>query len=108
MSEWQPIDTAPKDGTRVLTCWECGKCPPSVMHWYNGGWRQQSHGSMNKPSHWMPLPAPPAPPADPVELLREAVRVSQVSQGDSERRVQWAKRARDFLAAHDAREGGGE
>ena len=63
---WQPIETAPKDGTRFLglakkgawasTCYYVGptsRHPGNNLDWFMGvdGWPQ--------PTHWMPLP--PAP-----------------------------------------------
>lgn len=64
MSEWQPISTAPKDGTEILVCacgnswfvvfWDdklgnthCWQTPDGVAY----------HNDL--PSHWMPLPAIP-------------------------------------------------
>jgi uncharacterized protein DUF551 len=67
---WQPIEMAPKDGTKVLVY-----CPPGIA----GGVRVDAwlaclaDGSgelsdawycssfSNQPTHWMPLPAPPQP-----------------------------------------------
>ncbi len=77
MSEWQPIESAPKDGTWILlgggrtddeddartiavgqwtnylnggtTSWHW------QFAWYDGGY----YGAYNNPTHWMPLPEPP-------------------------------------------------
>lgn len=81
MSEWQPIETAPRDGTEVILgslaqtykgapvpprvtigYWtqddepEYEYCDPYWMSW-DGGFTKE-----NPPTHWMPLPPPPEPP----------------------------------------------
>ncbi len=63
MSEWQPIETAPRDGTEVLTF---GKHGTSVLFWDDEYaaekcWREKSAwlALRDEPTHWMPLP--PAP-----------------------------------------------
>lgn len=66
-SEWRSIETAPKDGTRVLL-WIVSESPyhedhamPGVGHWTEwngGGWVRWHRGT---PTHWMPLPEPPKP-----------------------------------------------
>lgn len=72
--EWQPIESAPKDGTWILTIisglW-AGGTPylPAVVRWekrYGEGWlsveqEDNGEGPMHEfmPTHWMPLPAPP-------------------------------------------------
>lgn len=80
MSEWQPIETAPKDGTVVdlwseefgrqpgcyfglpsHECGEYGRYCDSDWHNLTPGWVSD----MNEPiwwddtTHWMPLPEPP-------------------------------------------------
>ena len=70
MSEWQPIETAPKDGTGVLGYFPelKGYVAPQEfipMHWsgWGGGiWCNSTSGHnllSAKPTHWMPLPTPP-------------------------------------------------
>lgn len=87
MSEWQPIVTAPKDGSFVLLCggdteedFYCYDSPPSdgkrhvVAKWANaedessycrysgwvyGFWDGMWFSSYENPTHWMSLPEPP-------------------------------------------------
>lgn len=56
-SSWQPIDTAPKDGTDILAY--LGKGRVGVVCWWDSppGW--YSMKSAEQPTHWKPLPAPP-------------------------------------------------
>jgi hypothetical protein len=76
---WQPIETAPKDGTAILVygadpCvyaddYGC-RAPYFVAYWDNSDtdepiWRYASYdggyyGACYKPTHWMPLPDPPS------------------------------------------------
>jgi hypothetical protein len=77
---WQPIETAPKDGTWVLlaggncdgeeggnndrpvtaqwTSYRNGRSAPGHWQfaWYDGGYS----GAYDEPTHWMPLPDTPA------------------------------------------------
>lgn len=72
MSAWQPIESVPKDGTKVLLgrfvkeC-QCGRSSFIEVDWY----RQQGEASYTgfgrfslhwPPTHWMPLPPPPETP----------------------------------------------
>ena len=62
--DWQPIETAPKDGTRVLLF--VPKYGAMSGHFPIYGTSTQEkwnlHSCLNKeaiPTHWMPLPEPP-------------------------------------------------
>ena len=61
VNEWQPISTAPKDGTRIML-WLNGpiRAPKAVFGKWVGfaGWVTEGSGSA-KPTHWMPLPEAP-------------------------------------------------
>ena len=78
MSEWQPITTAPKDGTAILLirdsyqplvgCWHRSIKP----RWIEGEafdkkcsnpdcWNDYFKNTEYEPTHWMPLPKPPKP-----------------------------------------------
>lgn len=73
MSEWQPIETAPRDGTDVLLYLD-GRMP-CVAGYFRDGW--YSFDAPEKalgffaPTHWMPLPSPPLPTQEAV--MRETV-----------------------------------
>lgn len=69
--EWQPISTAPNDGTRVLVGRFTGDKTAMregyvSVDWYGQltdkrgviGWGQ-FNGAFWPPTHWMPLPPPP-------------------------------------------------
>lgn len=59
--QWQPLETAPKDGTHILICckpdavYECGRIGVDV--WYHNRWLISTHPL--EPIAWMPLPPPP-------------------------------------------------
>lgn len=60
--KWQPIETAPKDGTRILLCGKNGKIADS-HYGQPDGWANPRcfiwpYVNAN-PTHWMPLPKPP-------------------------------------------------
>lgn len=63
--EWQPIETAPRDGTELLVSgfefdepregrWVC------CAEYVNREWVEKSGLSLYPPTHWMPLPPPPS------------------------------------------------
>jgi hypothetical protein len=60
---WQPIDTAPKDGTSFLGYWLGGDhdCSMHAVKFFRGGWWQTNEDyKCREPAYWMPLPPPPA------------------------------------------------
>lgn len=75
MSEWQPIETAPRDGTWVLG-WlgetEFYRAHPNIIAWtkhnhvpiygwvYSSGSAGDGEVEACEPTHWQPLPPPPA------------------------------------------------
>ena len=59
MKDWQPIETAPKDGTVVrLLCNAGGKLFEASGHYLDlGAWREAGKNSgLLMPTHWMHLP----------------------------------------------------
>jgi len=64
LTRWQPIETAPKDGTRFMAYEEADEAKFYPCWWqedfgYWEGW-QNVWDSEPNPTHWMPLPPPPA------------------------------------------------
>lgn len=65
MSEWQPIETAPKGGTTIIAWCVCpltgdGWIAADVEYWEpREHWLGVSDGIVS-PTHWMPLPPPPS------------------------------------------------
>jgi hypothetical protein len=68
MSEWKSIESAPRDGTKiVLAEYYDGGRHPEDARWmfYTDYWREYREGfgggfgTPGNPSHWMPLPDPP-------------------------------------------------
>jgi hypothetical protein len=73
MSQWQPIETAPKDGTNIMVyCPRLGVCCPATWnddkyakkrrpywtHWGQSIWGV-SLVREDQPTRWMPMPQPP-------------------------------------------------
>ncbi len=81
INNWQPIDTAPKDG-RPIDLWVEGPYYPGGHRFANSFWFIHEWDDSEtpewrtmfservgvsfpldgKPTHWMPIPAPPPPP----------------------------------------------
>ncbi len=82
MSEWQPIETAPKDGTRILIARlgdDVGMDAIEITEWcVSRNYRYEPvegtdlfrrieenydfwNGNGHRATHWMPLPFPPEP-----------------------------------------------
>lgn len=75
---WQPIETAPRDGSDVLLffpldgldhrnhartviCfWRLNETYPATSGWVFQGRAVRAYSSIYQPTHWMPLPEPPA------------------------------------------------
>lgn len=68
--EWQPIETAPKDGTSILLIIPRGMCeevPPVYVgayhdQWFTYGASCSGSSRRSEPTHWMPLPDLPETP----------------------------------------------
>jgi hypothetical protein len=63
MMEWQPIETAPKDGHSVFLVWD-GDMWHVAKVWWNhkenkAVWFDDDF--LVYPTHWMALPSPPPP-----------------------------------------------
>jgi hypothetical protein len=69
MTQWHPISTAPRDGTRVILC----NARTGVM-WVGEWWKSGQCWTMpfasGAPTHWMPLPPRP----DAAQGERDAAR----------------------------------
>ena len=63
MEKWQPIETAPKDGTEVLIGRNYGGSEAYAVASFDGDeWRDVGdigwagmYGDDNQPTHWMPI-----------------------------------------------------
>jgi hypothetical protein len=73
-TDWRPIDSAPRDGTRVdlWVVFETGARRATDTHFDTdlGEWWVSDHHHAGhyvprpRPTHWMPLPDPPPTPAN--------------------------------------------
>lgn len=59
MTNWQPIETAPKDGTEILV-YSDGRVISTFWSFCAEDWVDVLRGyTMRDPTHWMSLPEPP-------------------------------------------------
>jgi len=58
---WQPIETAPKDGTFILVAVPGEVAIHIMLVWWLDGWCLDMTNTpiVGNPTHWMPLPEPP-------------------------------------------------
>lgn len=64
MSKWQPIETAPKDGRRIIIGYDD---VVAIVKWEGSGWCENDYDNLwhgpdmffGGPTHWQPLPPPP-------------------------------------------------
>jgi hypothetical protein len=71
MDRWKPIETAPKDGQRIMAFMPSragffarqDMVPVAWSGWGGGTWESLSGGHIaeDELSHWQPLPEPPKP-----------------------------------------------
>ena len=62
--KWQPIETAPRDGTYILLFGRHSRRGGLIQitaRWGGGDWESadDGYGAYIIPTHWMPLPDPP-------------------------------------------------
>jgi hypothetical protein len=64
---WQPIASAPKDGTMILLVSDEDPEHIQPCQWSEVGWLSPYSystyfsGGFDGPTHWMPMPSPPEP-----------------------------------------------
>jgi hypothetical protein len=64
---WQPIASAPRDGSRIYAISYTDKWPPSLfyvstVYWAGDMWLCEDLNDVDEPTHWMAMQAPVAPP----------------------------------------------
>jgi hypothetical protein len=69
MTDWRTIETAPKDGTRILVPYPRFKAQNNtnvpdeyevqIVYWKGNGWDLGWWKLHEDPTHWQPLPEPP-------------------------------------------------
>lgn len=61
MTDWKPIETAPRDATSILGYWS-GSLIYGVVSNRGGFLWEYEDSEVSPPSHWMSLPEPPDVP----------------------------------------------
>lgn len=58
-AQWQPIETAPKDGTLILAARQGSDMHPIITPWFKNAqaWSHPFNKPVNPPTHWMRLPS---------------------------------------------------
>jgi hypothetical protein len=65
---WQPIETAPNDGTSVLLFLpDRWGGVVTIADYDLDDWSDRGGSELITATHWMPLPAPPETPASPTK-----------------------------------------
>ena len=54
--DWQPIETAPRKGRDFILLLTPSRFPQVA---YSNTWWTSGFSVENKPTHWLPIPAPP-------------------------------------------------
>jgi hypothetical protein len=102
--DWQPIATAPKDGTWVLVwgpsdtwslvrlAWYAYNHRSGKAYWKLDGECDDYELAADQPTHWMPLPPPPVPretPQEPRQPEAPACELHGVMVPDNENGSSW-------------------
>lgn len=94
MKGWQPIETAPKDGTKI-DLWvhfpehdEAHRVADAFWDlededWNLHGWLVRQFKFTPQPTHWMPLPEPPPSGRDHKERISDASQASVLTPNPS-------------------------
>lgn len=96
MSEWQPIETAPKDGSRLLLATPTGKLADGMWSTQYKVWSWPY--VITEPTHWMP--APPIPQKAP-----NAKQTSEIERGERMNEEQMRAEFEDFRIRFGKAEG---
>lgn len=95
---WKPIETAPKDGTWIMTIIDAPGCHPGVVAWQThygrsrwaedpGNheieecWKEGFLIGSYSPSHWQPLPPPPGACLEPAPVVSHETAFGDTQAG---------------------------